>query len=150
MPAAIALPAAFVLVGALRPLFAIAHHFEPIRRDTKRLQVFHGGASTSFAEGQVVPVGPAIVAMPFHFDDGSVVAELEPVSILRQRLARIVPQIRLVVVEIDVTEVALQLCDRRPLKKLRVRRSRWWRRRWRWRWRGRRRWWRAKNGRASA
>ena len=79
------LPAAFSFLATLRALLAIAHHLEPVGGNSQRLEILHRGSGAPLTEGQVVLIGTPIVAVAFDLNDGGVVAELEPVGIVRQR-----------------------------------------------------------------
>src|SRR5262249_22715442 len=65
-------PAPFVLLGTLRPLFAIAQNGDPALIDAVRDEIHHRGLRAALAEIHVelilVTRGPAIVGMPLDQD----------------------------------------------------------------------------------
>src|SRR5215813_8568892 len=56
-------PAALVVLSAHRPFLAVGDHGDAICSDALGLQIAHGRLCTAFPEGQVVLVGPALVAV---------------------------------------------------------------------------------------
>ena len=68
MSAAVLLPALFVVVGAERLLFAVAHGHHAVGRDAKRYEELLRGLGTAIAERQVVFGGTTLVAMAFNRD----------------------------------------------------------------------------------
>src|SRR5262249_24733054 len=111
MHAAIALPAGFVGLGTLRPLFAVADGLQPVAGDAELCQEILRGAAAAIAQAQVVFRRSTFIAVSLDDDRGvREVREnrLDCRGIASQDVASIPTDIALVVVEIGVLNVRHQ------------------------------------------
>src|ERR1051326_2649915 len=110
MVAAVLRPRRLVVTRVERPLFTVADGADAGRVDAERRQVLLRGVRAAVAEGEVVLLGAALVAVTF---DQEVVLRvlLEPVGRSRESALRVRRERRLVVCEEGVGDVAALLRD---------------------------------------
>src|SRR5208282_3162058 len=104
MRAAVLLPAALVVLGAERPLLAVAHRAHPSGVDSQRDQEFLRGLGAFGSQRQVVFQRAPLVAVAL---DGYLRLRVAPQKLrgLRQRIARVRPDVVFVVLEERVLHV---------------------------------------------
>src|ERR1700693_1576806 len=111
MRAAVLLPANLVGFGTLRPLLAVADGPNSVPVVAELNQHLLGRTGALIAERGIVLGGTAFVAVAFH-DDGEVriLGEylLQESGVLSQRIARVRPDIALVVIKEGILRLALQ------------------------------------------
>ena len=61
-------PSLFVVAGVQRFLFSVTDTRDPIRRDAKGEEIFFRCVSPPLSEGQIVLIGPSLVAMALYLD----------------------------------------------------------------------------------
>src|SRR5438477_3540142 len=103
--AAVAGPAVLGGLLAERDLLAVRHRLETVGGDAKGHQVIEGGLGPPLAQGEVVLDRAALVAVPL---DGHAqeVEPLERIRVLVEGRAVGLPDVRAVVVEVDLREEA--------------------------------------------
>src|SRR6185369_15154261 len=109
MRAAVLRPRRLVMTRIERTLFAVAHRAHARGVDAERGEVFLRDVRALVAEGEVVLLRAALVAVPFDEEVVRLAVALQPVRGAGQRRLRLGAERRFVIAEKGVLDIAVRL-----------------------------------------